>query len=216
MMEWIVVCGRSLAMEMRVRAVVNVAYVILSHKAKNAPEVFEPLLLGLVRLAKRSRVVRMAIVLVQIRCDTGQVPVCECLTQFAYELDLWGIGEIAWVDRCHCDGAIEGGFSADLEAGLTLRRRLTLGYIPARVPRHKFTYGLGHARPPNGDSRLSVRNSGLAWCGMGYDRRPGSVKNRLITTWRRAVGPQAATVAASTIRTTLFTEAIANVEHDRL
>ena len=112
-MEWIVVCGSSLALE-RVHAVADVAYVIRSHNANNAPEVFKPFLPGLLWLTKGSRVMRMAIVLVQILGDVGQVPVFESLTPFAYEVDLWGIGEIVWDGQWHCDGVIGGGLSEDL------------------------------------------------------------------------------------------------------
>ena len=92
MMEWMVVCGGSLNAAKRVRAVVNVAYLVLSHEAGNTCEVLKPLLSGLVWLTERSRKGCVAIVLVQLLRDKVQVLLFETLTPFAYEFDLWGIG----------------------------------------------------------------------------------------------------------------------------
>ena len=92
MMEWMVVCGRSLTAAKRVLAVVNVAYRVLSHEGENASVVFKPLLSGLFWLTKRSREGCVAIVLVQVLRDKVQVLLFESLTPFAYEFDLWRIG----------------------------------------------------------------------------------------------------------------------------
>jgi len=108
MMEWTVVCGRSLTAAKRVRAVVNVAHLTPSHEAKNSPEVFKPLLSGFLWLTKRSWEGCVAIVLVQMLLNLAQVPVFESLTPFVDEFDLWGIGAI-WAG--HWGGAAEGEFS---------------------------------------------------------------------------------------------------------
>jgi len=76
----------------RVWAVFNAAYLVPSHETKNTPEVFKPLLSGLLWYTKRSWVMGVTIVLVQILRDMGQVPVFESPTPFVDEIDLWGGG----------------------------------------------------------------------------------------------------------------------------
>ena len=61
-------------------------------KADNPRKLLKPLLSGLLRFVKRSRVSGVAIVLVQVLGDKVQVPLLESLTPAVHEFNLWGIG----------------------------------------------------------------------------------------------------------------------------
>lgn len=64
MMEWMVGCGKGLAVARGVR-VTNLTYFVVSPKAENTRDMVKPLLSGLLWPTNRSRVGRVAIVLVQ-------------------------------------------------------------------------------------------------------------------------------------------------------
>ena len=94
-----------------VRPVAHIAYLILSPKVENTPKTFKPLLSGLLWLTKRSRVIRVTIVLVQALRDVGQVPLSESRTPFVHEFDLWGV-RVCWIG--HWGEAAEGSSSEDV------------------------------------------------------------------------------------------------------
>jgi len=106
-MEWMVNCGSGgLVVTEEVRVIINVTYLTVSPKANNPCDVFEPLLSGKFRLAERSRVIRVAIILVQVFREKGWVPLLESLVPFEHDFDLRGI-RIFQVG--HLDETIEGG-----------------------------------------------------------------------------------------------------------
>ena len=110
--EWTVNCERDSATTKRDPVAIKTPYLPLSPEVENPGHILKPLLFCFLRLAERSRVHDIAIVLVQALRDAIHVPRVKCLKPFVDEFDLWGIR--AFRVR-HWDGAIEGELRGDPE-----------------------------------------------------------------------------------------------------
>jgi len=90
--EWMVDYGMNLDKAKGVRITADVTCLEVSPEVESLPEVFKPLLSGLLWQTKRPRIRDIAVVLVQGICDEVQVLGLESPKQFVHELDLRGIG----------------------------------------------------------------------------------------------------------------------------
>ena len=85
-------CRRDLAITKGTQVIAGVTYFKVGPEADNPRELFEPLLPGLLRPIKRSRVSGVTVVLVQGLGDMAQVPLFESLAPLVHEFDLWRDG----------------------------------------------------------------------------------------------------------------------------
>jgi len=70
----------------------DIAHLMVGPKTHHCHNIFKPLLSSKLRLSKRSRVICVAIVIVQALRDSGQVLLLESLAPPEHEFDLWRIG----------------------------------------------------------------------------------------------------------------------------
>ena len=90
-MEWTVNCGRDSATTKGDPVAIKIPYLPLSPEVENPGHILKPLLFCFLRLAERSRVIGMAIVLGQTLREVVQVLRLDCLKPFVDIFELRGI-----------------------------------------------------------------------------------------------------------------------------
>lgn len=84
-------CGSDSATAKAVSVTTSIIYLPLGPEVEKLHKILKILLFGPLRLAKRSRVNDVAIVLMQVLRNKVHVPRLESVKPFVEDLDLWGI-----------------------------------------------------------------------------------------------------------------------------